>query len=236
MFKNVFKKKIIFAYLALFVFTILSVSMFGKLIDDKMSDYVTEEVNKVSKILIRKILEDNFWNDIVIDDLFIVNKNESGEIELIDLNTKKVNEILWKSNNVILYYFNEFDKGNVELINKYSDVFNRYMTGEKSGLYINVPLGIAFSNPILFSIGPSIPVKILLSGQIESEIVTNVKQYGINSILFEIRVKIRVCEKIIFPFCNRYVDVELEMPLVVELISGKVPENYLNNQKSDIIE
>lgn len=231
-----FKKKIIFVYLALIIFTILSVSMFGKLIDDKMSDYVTEEVNKVSKILIRKILEDNFWNDITLDDLFVVNKNESGEIDLIDLKTKKVNEVLGKSNSIILYYFNEFDKGNVELINKYSDVFNRYMVGKKSGLYINVPLGIAFSNPILFSIGPSIPVKILLSGQIETKILTNVRQYGINSILFEISIEINVYEKIIFPFSNRYVKVELEVPLIVELISGKVPENYLNSQKSDIIE
>ncbi len=231
-----FKKKIIFVYLALIIFTILSVSMFGKMIDDKMSNYVTEEVNKVSKILIRKILEDNFWNDITLDDLFVVNKNESGEIDLIDLKTKKVNEVLGKSNSIILYYFNEFDKGNVELINKYSDVFNRYMVGKKSGLYINVPLGIAFSNPILFSIGPSIPVKILLSGQIETKILTNVRQYGINSILFEISIEINVYEKIIFPFSNRYVKVELEVPLIVELISGKVPENYLNSQKSDIIE
>lgn len=231
-----FRKKIIFVFLILTIFTVLSVSMFGKLIDDKMADYVTEEVDKVSKILIRKILNDNFWNDISLDDLFVVNKNESGEIDLIDLNTKKVNDILGKSNSIILYYFNEFDKGNVELINKYSDVFNRYMVGEKSGLFINVPLGIAFSNPILFSVGPKIPVKILLTGQIESEILTNVRQYGINSILFEISIKIKVCEKIIFPFSNRYVDVELEVPLVVELISGKVPENYLNNQKSGIME
>lgn len=231
-----FKKKIMFIYLILTIFTILSVSMFGKLIDEKMADYVTEEVNKVSKILIRKILNDNFWDDVSLDDLFVVNKNESGEIDLIDLNTQKVNEILGKSNNIILYYFNEFDKGNVELINKYSDVFNRYMVGEKSGLFINVPLGIAFSNPILFSVGPKIPVKILLTGQIESEILTNVQQYGINSILFEVSIKIKVCEKIIFPFSNHYVDVELKVPLVVELISGKVPENYLNSQKSGIME
>lgn len=231
-----FKKKIMFAYLLLIVFTIFSVSIFGKLIDEKMSDYVTEEVNKISKILIRKILEDNFWNDISLNDLFDVNKNESGEIDLIDLNTQKVNEILGKSNNIILYYFNEFDKGNVELINKYSDVFNRYLVGEKSGLFINVPLGIAFSNPILFSVGPKIPVKILLTGQIESEILTNVRQYGINSILFEVSISIKACEKIIFPFSNHYVDVELTVPLVVELISGKVPENYLNSQKFGIME
>ena len=227
-----FKKKIMFAYLLLIVFTIFSVSIFGKLIDEKMSDYVTEEVNKISKILIRKILEDNFWNDISLNDLFDVNKNESGEIDLIDLNTQKVNEILGKSNNIILYYFNEFDKGNVELINKYSDVFNRYLVGEKSGLFINVPLGIAFSNPILFSVGPKIPVKILLTGQIESEILTNVRQYGINSILFEVSISIKACEKIIFPFSNHYVDVELTVPLVVELISG----NYLNSQKFGIME
>ena len=49
-------------------------------------------------------------------------------------------------------------------------------------------------------------------------------------------IEIVVKEKVAFPFSSEYIDVFLNLPLVIELISGKVPENYLNNEKFDIIE
>ena len=75
----------------------------------------------------------------------------------------------------------------------------------------------------------------LLSGQVESDISTSIKQYGINNVLLEIDADIKVREKIIFPFSSHYVDVKLKVPLIIELISGKIPENFLNSQNSDII-
>lgn len=54
--------------------------------------------------------------------------------------------------------------------------------------------------------------------------------------LLEMSIEIIVKEKVAFPFSSDYVDVSLTLPLVIELISGKVPENYLNNEKFDIIE
>lgn len=233
-----FKKKMFLIGITIIISIIISVHYFGRLVDMKMADYVTEEVNKISKILIRKILNNDFIDGLDVDNLFVVvrNDNDDNLIEMIDLNTAKVNNILGKVNDEILYYFSEFDHGNVELFSKYSTVFNNYTIGGNRGIYINVPLGIVFSNPVLFGIGPNIPIKILLSGQVESNIITSIKQYGINNALLELKLEIRAREEIIFPFSNRYVDVKLEIPLIIELISGKVPENYLNTQNSGIIE
>lgn len=199
--------------------------------EKKLSFYVEEEVNKVSKILIRDILDKEFLKQLDMIDLFEIQRNSNNEIEMINFNTIKINEILGIVNDEVIYYFDEFDKGNMDLIYD-SRLFERY----DEGMYLSVPLGSILKNPIINSIGPKIPVKLFFSGDVESNVVTSVKQYGINSILLEIDIEIVVTEKIIFPFSSKYVDVILEVPLIIELISGKVPESYLNNEKFGIIE
>ena len=230
-----FKKKILFITIILIFSVAISVNVLGHLIEKNMSDYVTEEVNKISKILIRKILNDDFLKDLELDDLFTINKNNSNEIELIEFDTLKVNNIIGKINDQILYYFNEFDRGNPQFINDYSNIFENYKTEFGRGLFIEVPLGVIFSNQFIIGVGPRIPIRLILSGQIESNIVTSIKQYGINNVLLEINVDVQAIEKIIFPFSSKSVNVNLKIPLVIELISGKIPENYLNSQSSDII-
>lgn len=226
-----FKKKIIIVSFFLIISITISIAFLGRLVERKMSKYVQEEVNRVSKILIRDILDEKFLNSLDLDNLFKVVKDSNNEIEIIDFNTTKVNSILGNINNEVLYYFSEFDKGNIDVL-YVSKIFKKY----DDGVFISVPLGIIFQNPIIVSVGPNIPVKLLFSGDVESNIITSIKQYGINSVLLEISVEVKVREKIIFPFSSEYVDVYLEVPLVIELISGKVPENYIKSEKFGIME
>lgn len=223
-------------FLVLIVISVtICVSFLGKVIEEKISLYVYDEVNRVSKVLIREILDENFFKEFDLDSLFVIERNVDGEIELIDFNTGKLNDILGKINDEVVHNFKEFDKGNVLSIYDNSSIFKKYVTDSGSGIVLDVPLGIAFSNPIIVSIGPKVPIKLIFSGQVESDIDVSIKQYGINNVLLQINVKVVVYEKIIFPFSNHYVNVELDLPLVIELISGKIPENYLNNEKFDII-
>ena len=226
-----FKKRngFIFFVVILAFFVIYGVSSLGKLVEDKIAVFVYDEVNKVSKMLIREILDESFFNGLNIDSLFVVERNSAGEVELINFDTGKLNDVLGRINDRIIYYFEEFDNGNVEAIYGDLGIFKKYKINGDDGIYLDVPLGIVFSNPIISNIGPKVPIKIVFSGQVESDIETSIKQYGFNSALLEIDVKIRVVEKVIFPFSSQYVDVVLNLPLVIELISGKVAYNYLNS-------
>ena len=72
-----FKRKIFFITILLIISVTISVNFLGRLIEKNMSDYVTEEVNKISKVLIRKILNDDFLKNLELDNLFSINKNIS---------------------------------------------------------------------------------------------------------------------------------------------------------------
>ena len=227
-----FKKRYILVLLLLIGGISLSVSYLGKLIENKISKYVYDEVNKTSKMLIRDILNEKFISNLDLDSLFVVEKNSLGEIVLIDFDVTKVNMILGLVSDEVVKRFKDFNSGDSFDSYYSSNLIRRY----DNGVMLSVPLGLIFSNPILTNIGPRIPIKLRFSGEVETDVVTSIKQYGINSVLLEMGIEIVVKEKVAFPFSSEYIDVFLNLPLVIELISGKVPENYLNNEKFDIIE
>lgn len=227
------KNKFIITTIILVISIVISTKYFGRLVEEKMSIYVYEEVDRVTKMLIREVLDEEFLSSLNINDLYKVNDNLG--VSSIDYDVVKVNKILGIINNKISDRLHDFDSGEVDLIYEGTS-FLKYSKGDSVGMAIKVPIGILFSNPIITSIGPKVPVRLLLSGQVESDLVTSIKQYGINNVLLEIDIEIVISEKIIFPFSSRYVDVNFEFPLVIKLISGKVPENYLNTEKFDIIE
>ncbi len=224
------KKRLIIVLILIVVFVIGSVSWLGRIIEKRMIEYVRAEVIKVSKVLIRDILNDQVLLDSDIEQLFKVVKNDDGTIELIDFDTVKVNMLLGNINQRVFERFLDFEHGRDSLIYSSSIFFSQYSIGSQHGLSLNVPLGIIFSNPIIVSMGPKIPVKLILSGQVESDIVTSIKQYGINNVLLQIEVEIKVREQIVLPFSSEYVDISLKIPLVIELINGKVPENFFNSK------
>lgn len=228
------KNKGIVLFIILFIAIFISTKYFGRLIEKKMSAYVYEEVDRVTKMIIREVLDENFLKSLDIKGLYQLDFQEDS-FKVIDYDVVKVNKILGIVNNKVSKRLNDLDCGNVELIYEGTS-FVKYVNGNKHGIALNVPLGVLFSNPVLVSVGPKVPIRVLLSGQVESDLVTTIKQYGINNVLLEIKVKIVVSEKVVFPFSSKYIDVDFEFPLVIELISGKVPENYLNTEKFDIIE
>lgn len=224
------KNKVVILFLLIF-FISYFVSYLGRLIEKKLTFYVEEEVNRVSNILIREVLNQDFLNELDMYNLFRIEHDKNNVIENINFDMNKVNKILGDINDKIIYYFDRFDRGEIENLYEAS-LFKK----NKDCIYLDISLGVIFKNPILYNIGPKIPIKLLFSGDVESNLITSVKEYGINMILLEVDVEISVSEKIIFPFTNKYVKVLFNFPLIIEIISGKVPDYYINNEKFDIIE
>ena len=126
----------------------LSVSYLGKLIENKISKYVYDEVNKTSKMLIRDILNEKFISNLDLDSLFVVEKNSLGEIVLIDFDVTKVNMILGLVSDEVVKRFKDFNSGDSFASYYSSNLIRRY----DNGVMLSVPLGLIFSNSIYSTI------------------------------------------------------------------------------------
>ena len=88
-------------------------------------------------------------------------------------------------------------------------------------------------NIILSNIGPKIPVKLNMVGDILTDIETKVTDYGINNVVIEVIVKVEVYEQVILPFGAKKVTINTDIPIALKLIQGEIPSYFFNNLKTN---
>ena len=170
----------------------------------KAKKYLTEIIN-------------NSTDDIKFEnDLFTIEKSDDNEIKMINYNsfeaTKLINEI---THNIQ----NNFDK--------LESVFN----GQSKMVTITIPSGVIFKNGLLKQIGPNIKVRIDIVGDVISELETEVKPYGINNALVEVRVKLLANARVILPLASKEITVTNVIPLSINIVNGSIPDAYIASYK-----
>lgn len=213
------KKKI--SLLLVIIFIILIISFFiVNYIDKKISpiimDYSKSEIKKIASIIINRSIRDNLLDDGILDELFIVGK-DNNEITSVTLDSVIVNKITNRISDACEDNLRLIEKGEY---NKLRDEFN---LGKE---YFLVPSGVIFTNSILSNIGPKIPINLKIIGNVTSGIKADVKEYGINNSLITISVEISVELMVILPLSSDYVSITNYVPIMVKLVQGEVPDIY----------
>jgi len=88
---------------------------------------------------------------------------------------------------------------------------------------------MATNNALLSNVGPKIPVRVSLSGEMESNIKTEIEEYGINNSVLKIIINVSVSEQIILPLLSKKITVDNDVPIAIKMIQGQIPDYYINN-------
>ena len=98
-------------------------------------------------------------------------------------------------------------------------------------------MGAVFNNSFLANLGPKIPIRFNLVGKIKANLKSTITDYGINNALIETVLHLTLTLKVILPITSEEISVESNVPISMKIISGEVPEYYLNgyNQTSLIL-
>ena len=83
-----------------------------------------------------------------------------------------------------------------------------------------------YNIPILIPLSPNVPFKISILGNTSNEMITEVKEYGINNSIIELRIKCIINLQIILPFKSKIIKNEKNILLSSQVIQGKVPDYY----------
>jgi sporulation protein YunB len=93
-----------------------------------------------------------------------------------------------------------------------------------------VPIGQALNSPILASIGPDVPIRLVPAGAVKVDLSTRQKDAGINMVLVEIYLRIITEVAVIIPFDSGTEIVQTDVPLSYLLVVGDVPMYYFDNK------
>ncbi|MBR3898553.1 MAG: sporulation protein YunB [Bacilli bacterium] len=230
------KKKPLIVYIYIFIiiiiFSFISINILNKKIRTIIFDYAEIETKKFTNYIINESISKNITKTITTDEIFKVTEGNDGNIKSIDFDTARINKYLTNATKTIQKYMNDIEKGNIYRIDNIDELTKKYNKEDlKKGIIFYANTGLIFGNSLLSNLGPKIPVKISLTGDVISYISVETKEYGINNALIEVFANIEVTEDILLPFYDKNIDMKAKVPIAMKLITGKIPEFYYGNIK-----
>lgn len=192
---------IVITSLLLFLINFVS-NYFG----ERVRVYVTNKASIYSVTLIEDALRNEVVERIDIENLVIFIKDDRNVITNVNINTSQVNEILAHVNKSIITSIEALKEENISL-----------------------PLGIIISDTLFGSTGPELKIRVVPMGNVVSDVVAEVSPYGINSSLLEVSIKVKVEIQTIIPLRRESVEVNFNIPLVMQVINSDVPLFYVNH-------
>ena len=190
----------------------------NKKISPKLINYATLETQKLSRLIITKSISLESIETLNINDLFIITKNENNEIMTVDMNTVLINKIIQEITINIQENLKKLEEGKI----------NNNNEENKNGVILKIPLGQITNNFIFNNLGPQIPVKLKILGEMKTQVNSTVKNYGINNALIEITLDITIKEEVLLPISSDEIEVSTTIPIAMKLINGTVPSYYSN--------
>lgn len=231
-----FKKKInfvIFIVIILIIMIVLTLNFISLKVNPVLLDYAQMEARKIASIIINDAVNQNITNDIDVEELFIITRDTNNEVKTIDFNPIIVNQILTETTILVQSNLRYLEQGKVDMLNLMNNALIDYNQDKlKQGIIYEIPSGVIFGNSFLANIGPKIPVKFSLVGDIVGYINTNVTDYGINNALIEVNIVLELSEQVILPFVSEKITIDTTIPVALKLIQGSVPNYYLNGLNS----
>ncbi len=190
-------------------------------------EYAKVEVGRIARYVVNYSVSSNNIKEMAAKDLFVVNKNKNDEIQTVDFDPVMINEILNSITENVINNFKAIESGNLEVINLSNGfLINTDVDKLKQGIITEIPIGIITDNALLSNLGPKLPVKLSIAGEIESYVDTKIDYYGINNALITVYVNIDVSQQIYMPIAVDRIIISQKIPIAIKMMQGVVPNCY----------
>ena len=230
--KHIILKLIVIIIISIFC-AFLLIKYFSNNISPFFMTYAEDEIRRITNLVINDSINNDTFEELEDDKIFDIVRSNNGEIQLITYNAKNVNILLNSIAIMVQNNLKAISEGNIEFLNL-SDSFYKNYDGNllKEGIICQIPFGAFTKNNLLSNIGPKIPVKFNLLGDINTNIKTDVKEYGINNALIEVSIEISVVARVNLPFISNKINIDSSIPISMKVIQGTIPDFYTGGFQS----
>lgn len=196
----------------------------GKKLEKVIINYATAETERIANVILNDVVElddNNFGSN-----LFEISRNNEGNIELINFDTKTTNRLLKEINDKAMKRLSAIEKGDTTDLELSDSLKGTRLTFLDDGVVCDIPIGSLFHNGLIVNLTTSIPIRFSFIGTVSSNIVTDVKEYGFNNALIEVGIEITIKEKITMPHSTKSVPITTKVNLTTQIIQGNIPDYY----------
>ena len=241
--RNIKKKKMsklnfcIVVFICVVAFLFMFINYYSNKALPLLLEYAEAETKKLVVLIINKAVTKQIYN-VDTNGIFEVTYNNNGEVILVDFNSKRTSIALSTITSLVELNLKAIEEGKIDILelpDNSLDSFNVDLL--EKGVILEVPLGVISNSALLANLGPKIPVKLSLIGDVSSGFSTEVVEYGINNALIKLYIDVEVNAKVVMPIVSDDISITASIPIAMKVIQGKIPDYYMNGftSKSNIV-
>ncbi|HLR22315.1 MAG TPA: sporulation protein YunB [Pseudogracilibacillus sp.] len=212
----------------------LSIWLIDRGIRPTLMDIANEKTTEFATRTINAAVQST--EKISFDDLVDMQMDNDGNVTTLGWNSDAVNEALRTATERAEYFLYSMNKGEeididdpdlnpVEFDDSVEDL------ASKDPTVVEIPIGQATGNTVLANLGPKIPVHFEIVGSLQSDVVHEVEEFGVNGALFEIYIPVEVSIRIVVPFSTETSTINTRVFIDSRVIMGDVPEFYSGSEQ-----
>lgn len=200
---------------------------FNERLSPALTRYAEVQTNKIASEVIAKALDTKTAID--INEIIEYVPSDQSEVVTAKLNTEIINRFIAETHGLVSDYLEKAEAGELSALPKLESIeYDVETMKDRDGIVFFVPLAQAIGMPMLGNLGPKIPVRFHVIGDVHANPKTEIREFGINNALVEVTAIIQVNVQIIVPFASKQSRIEQRIPVAIGLVQGQVP--YIFNK------
>ena len=221
----VFIYKLIIIQSIVLLFSFFNLFFIDKRLNYIFTDYLDVEVKRICNNIVANAVN-NYISKEKYGNFLILNPTSDTGVNNLSYDTERINQFSSNFSKYLDGVLSNIDKSNLD-DNYYNSRFGRYsFLSIKNGLLCNISLGSINKSTLFSSLGPKVPIRMVFSGNINSDIDIQVEEYGINNAIVKIYIVVSIREQAILPLTSKENEIVIREPIVVDIIKGEIPKYY----------
>lgn len=221
------KRKCLFISLSIIILVSYIVVIYiSKRLNPSIMKYATIEAKRLTTSVINTSISEIIDQGYIRGDLFTLSKNINGEIEMIDFDSGRVNELLKLISQTIQKKLIDLEMGKVKDFDISDGLKGKNFSHQRYGVVCETSSGSIFGNSLFANTGPIIPVKLTFIGEVLTSVHTKIKSYGMNNAYLEVNVEVSITERLVVPIATEDLVIKKKVPIAMKVIEGKIPIYY----------
>lgn len=204
-----------------FVISFFCLYLLDKKINSVLLPYINVEVERLVNNIVNKTISEEMGK-IDINNIIVRNDIENT----LSYDTNAINILDNKITNKLQNNLMNIDNGKLDEFYVPVRVKNGRFKNIKNGIFCDISVGSLRGSTLFSNVGPTIPIKLLFSSQLNSQIDIEVNEYGINNAIMKVYFSVEIKEQITMPLTSKRQKIKIKKPLTIDIVQGKIPDYY----------
>ncbi|WP_186278788.1 sporulation protein YunB [Lysinibacillus sp. BW-2-10] len=219
---------------AIFVISfVVAVTLFLYILNGRLMptylQYAEVQTYKIAAHVVSKAINARTTTVLDINEIIEDLPSESDYMLTTRFNAEIINQVRAETVSLVKEHLTLAEQGDLTQLPDLENVEYDISEIQKGdGIVFFVPIAQALNIPLLGNLGPRVPIRFHIIGNVASDVATSIKEFGINNALVEVNIHLKVNVQIIIPFASKQATVEQTIPVAIGLVRSQVPHIYTN--------